>query len=133
MARLLLRCYLIRMRGIARLLPLLLIAVASTLPAAARTSMQKAVQIEASASFVQSATPANAKRMAMVCRGCMVKGCGANAIVCSVHCATANALLPLTIALAAITSEAMGPSVSPAGRDHHGPPDPYPPRPIPIS
>jgi len=117
----------------ARLLPLLLIAVALALPANARTVVRADVHIEASAAFVQSATPANAKRMTMMCRGCKVKACGANAIACGVYCAAANALLPLTIVLAAITPQVAGPSVIPAVRDHHGPPDPYPPRPITIS
>ena len=110
----------------ARLLPLLLIAVALTLPASARTVMRVDVHINASAVFGQSATPSNAQRMAMACRDCNVKTCG-------VYCATANALLPLTIVLAAITPQPAVPSVILAVRDRRGPPDPYPPRPLTIS
>lgn len=133
MARPLVRCYLKAMRVMARLLPLLFMAAVLTLPAIARTILRADVQIEASAAFVQSAAPSNAKRMAIMCRGCKVKACGANAITCITNCGAANTLLPLTIVLATITPQVAGPSVIPAFRDHHGPPDPSPPRPIAIS
>jgi hypothetical protein len=117
-----------------RLLVLLLIAGALIVPTAARSSARTDAGVEPVASAVvgQLAAPSNAKRMAMMCRGCRTGTCGAYAVACNAYCAATNALVPVTSILATITPRVTGPSVISALRDHHGPPDHHPPRPIAI-
>ncbi len=117
-----------------RLLVLLLLAVALMAATSARSSVRTDTRIEPEASAAaQSTAPSNVKRTAVPCRGCTWKACGVSAIGCGAYCAVANALVPVTDVLATITPTVTGPSGISAFRDHHGPPDPYPPRPIVIS
>lgn len=127
------RCYLMNMRVMTRIFPFLLIAVALTMPAAAQAGVRIDVPIDASATLVRSAVLSNAIQMAMPCRACKAKACSAIANACGAYCTAATALLPIAPALAATTAQVAGPSVIPAVLDHHGPPDPYPPRPTAIS
>ena len=127
------RCYLMKMRVMTRIFPLLLIAVALTLPAAAQTGVRADVRIDAFATLVRPAVLSNAMRTAMPCRSCKVKACSANAVACSSYCVAANALLPNIIGLVPNPSQVVVSSVTPAILGHRGPPDPYPPRPTAIS
>jgi len=126
-------CYHIDMQVVTRSLSLLLLAVALMLPAVARTSAHAEALLAAPAAFVESATPNQAKRMAMICHRCFGKACGASAVACGAYCGAASALVPPAVVLASVTRLAAEPPAFTAARDHIGPPDPYPPRPIAIS
>jgi hypothetical protein len=126
-------CYHINMQVVTRSLSLLLLAVALMLPTVARTSAHADVLLAAPASFVQSATPNQAKRMAMNCHRCFGKACGASALACGAYCGAASALTPLVVVLTLVASPAAASSVFKAPRDHGRPPDPPPPRLIAIS
>ena len=116
-----------------RLWALLAIAVALIVPTAVASIAPSDVRIEAAASTAQFAAPSNAKRTAVPCRGCTWKACSVSAIGCSAYCAAGNALIPGMDILVMITRAVTGSSVIAILRSHHGPPDPYPPRPIVIS
>jgi len=118
-----------------RLLVLLLLAVALTVPTAARSGVQTDTRIEteASAAATQLAAPANAKRTAIPCRGCTKKACSAYAVACSAYCAAASALLPYPVVLATIIRSGASESIPSAPEGFQRPLDPYPPRPIVIS
>ena len=133
LAKALFRCYPAPRSGaMCRPLVLLLLAAALMVPTAGGSVARTDALVKPEASTAaQLAAPSNAKRMAIPCRGCMWKACGVSAIGCGA--CVANALLPVTDVLATITPAVTGPSGISALRDHHGPPDPYPPRPIVIS
>ena len=125
-------CYPIDMQVMARSLSLLLLAVALMLPTVVRASVRADVLIVTPAAFVQSAIPHQARRIAMRCHRCFGKACDASAVTCGAYCGTASALTPLVIVLASVSRHAAEPSAFTAARDHRGPPDPHPPRPIAI-
>lgn len=127
------RCYLMNMRVMTRIFPLLLIAVALMFPAAAQTGVRIDVRVDVCVTLAQPAVLSNAMRTGMPCRICKMKSCSANAVACSSYCVVASALLPRIVGLVPSPSEVVVPLLTPALLDHHGPPDPYPPRPTAIS
>jgi len=125
-------CYHIDMRVMAHSLFLLLLAVAMMLPAVVRADARAEVPIAALTAFVQSASPGQAKRMAMRCHRCLGKACSASAVACGAPCGSASALTPPVVVLMSVASPKARPTGSRAARDHGIPPDPHPPRPIAI-
>lgn len=123
-------CYHIDMRVMAHSLSLLLLALAMMLPAAAEADARAEVPIAALTAFVQSATPGQAKRIAMQCYRCFGKACSASA--CGASCGSAIALAPLDTVLTSVISAETPPTSSKVARDYGIPPDPHPPRPIAI-
>jgi hypothetical protein len=125
-------CYHSDMRVMALSLSLLLLALAMMLPAVARADTRAEVPISALTAFLQSASPGQAKRMAMRCYRCFGKACSASAVACGASCGSASALAPLVVVLTSVISAETQPTSSKVARDHGIPPDPHPPRPIAI-
>lgn len=121
------------MQVMARLIPLLLLTLALTVPAAARSTERANALIEFSATIVQSEPLYRTQRTAMWCYHCKWKACGASAAACSAGCGAASAITPPVIVPAATPRSSTGPSVFRVVRDHRGAPDPHPPRLIAIS
>ncbi len=128
------RCYPIGMQVMARLIPLLLLTLALTLPAAARSSERASALTESSATVMQSAPLYGTQRTAMKCYRCKWKACGASAAAaCGAYCDAASAITPPVIVFATTPRPFTRPSVFRVVRDHRGAPDPHPPRLIAIS
>jgi len=117
----------------ARLIPLLLLTLALTLPAAGRSSERASALIESSATIVQSAPPYGTQRTAMKCYRCKWKACGASVAACGAYCDAASAITPPVTVPATIPRSLTGLAVFRVVRDHRGAPDPHPPRLIAIS
>lgn len=112
---------------------LLLVAIVLVLPLAARAEVRANRGLEACPVVSLWAAPLGGSRLRMSCCGFIAKVCGAHVASCSANCAQDTVLLPDTLLPASIAS----PLIVLAGhselQDHHGPPDPLPPRPIAIS
>ena len=127
------RCYPVGMQVMARLIPLLLLTLALTLPAAARSSERASAPIESSATIMQSAPLYGTQRTAMRCYRCKWQPCGVSAAACGASCDAASAITPPVIVPATTPRSSRAPSVFRVVRDHRGAPDPHPPRLIAIS
>ena len=127
------RCYPIGMQVMARLIPLLLLTLALTLPAAARSSERASALTESSATVMQSAPLYGTQRMLMRCYRCKWKACGASVAACGAYCDGASAITPPVIVPATTPRSLTGLAVFRVVRDHRGAPDPHPPRLIAIS
>lgn len=121
------------MQVMARLIPLLLLTLALTLPAAARSTERANALIEFSVNVMQADPLYGTQRMAMRCYRCKWKACGASVAACSASCAAANAITPAIIVPATIPTSSRPLSVFRVVRDHRGAPDPHPPRLIAIN
>ena len=112
---------------------LFLIAVVFVLPLAARAEVQAERRVEACPAVSLSAAPSGGNRLRMSCRGCISKTCGAHVASCSANCAECAVLLSFGLLPALIARQLLIPAGYSALQDHHGPPDPYPLRPVAIS
>lgn len=127
------RSYPMAMQVMARLIPLLLLTVALTLPAAARSTERANALIEFSATVMQAGHLYGTQRLTMRCYRCKWKACGASVAACGASCGAASAITPPVIVPATIPRSSRTLSVFRVVRDHRGPPDPHPPRLIAIN
>ena len=116
------------MESAARLLPMLLMAIALMLLARAETDSPTDTQDKASAALIGPVISIGTLRMGRPCRGCNMRACSMEVVSCGASCATGCALAAETILLTTVFSEANRSGTPPAVRDRHRSPDPYPPR-----
>lgn len=120
------------MQGTARLLALLLVAVAFTLPARMEAELSSDLQIETSVAHNEFATSLYAPAVARACHGCKVPACKAYLIWCCTSCLAGYAINP-DIPIVATQISEMDPGTIPAAGGQRGSPKPHPPRPIGMS
>lgn len=111
--------------------PFLLVAIVLMLPLVARAEVRANRGIEACPVVALLAAQSGGNRLRMTCRGCIPKACGADVASCIANCAQTTVVLAFT-QLPAPPALSVTPTEFSVLQDHHGPPDPLPPRPIAI-